>query len=69
MQRNTDVVPDIFRKAAVKDGWVLLAMTLTPGERFRPARLVDGYELFVYAAEMRSALAAARETLVRARQR
>jgi len=35
VQQNTDVVPDIFRKAAVKDGWVLLATTLKPGERVR----------------------------------
>jgi len=30
---TTDVVPDIYRKAEIKDGWVLLATNLKKGER------------------------------------
>lgn len=37
VKRNVDVVPDIFRKAQVKDGWVMLATSLKPGERVRVA--------------------------------
>jgi hypothetical protein len=33
--QTTDVVPDIYRKAAFKDGWVKLATNLKPGERVR----------------------------------
>ena len=32
---STDVVPDIYRKATIKDGWVKLATTLKKGERVR----------------------------------
>ena len=35
VSRTTDVVPDIFQKAEVKDGWVKLATTLKQGERVR----------------------------------
>jgi hypothetical protein len=33
--KSTDVVPDIYRKATVKDGWVKLATDLKVGERVR----------------------------------
>ena len=33
--RSTDVVPDIYQKAAAKDGWVTLATNLKQGERVR----------------------------------
>lgn len=33
--RSTDVVPDIFRKVPVKDGWVKLATDLKKCERVR----------------------------------
>jgi hypothetical protein len=35
VSRNTDVVPDIYQKAVVKDGWVKLATNLKKGERVR----------------------------------
>ena len=35
MQRGTDTVPDIYERAAIKDGWVLLATNLKKGERVR----------------------------------
>jgi len=35
VSRNTDVVPDIYQKATIKDGWVELATDLQPGERVR----------------------------------
>jgi hypothetical protein len=35
VQRNTDVLPDIYEKAHVKDGWVMLATSLKPGDRVR----------------------------------
>ncbi|MBK9608060.1 MAG: tail fiber domain-containing protein [Betaproteobacteria bacterium] len=35
VSRITDVVPDIYRKAAIRDGWVLLATNLKRGERVR----------------------------------
>lgn len=35
VQRTTDVVPDIFQRASIKDGWVILATTLKAGERVR----------------------------------
>jgi hypothetical protein len=35
VRRTTDVVPDIFQKAEVKDGWVKLATNLKKGERVR----------------------------------
>ncbi len=39
VSRSTDVVPDIYQKAPVKDGWVTLATNLKKGER---VRLIDG---------------------------
>jgi hypothetical protein len=33
--KSTDVVPDIYRKATVKDGWVELATDLKAGDRVR----------------------------------
>ena len=35
VSRSTDVVPDIYQKADVKDGWVQLATDLQVGERVR----------------------------------
>ena len=35
VRKTTDVVPDIYRKATVKDGWVALATDLKVGERVR----------------------------------
>lgn len=35
VRRTTDVVPDIYRGAAVRDGWVLLATDLKPRDRVR----------------------------------
>ena len=35
VSQHTDVVPDIYEKAAVKDGWVQLATNLKVGERVR----------------------------------
>ena len=35
VSRSTDVVPDIYTKARIRDGWVLLATTLKPGDRVR----------------------------------
>ena len=35
VSRTTDVVPDIFRKAEVRDGWISLATNLKKGERVR----------------------------------
>ncbi len=35
VNRSTDVVPDIYQKAPVEDGWVELATDLQPGERVR----------------------------------
>ena len=35
VSRTTDVVPDIFQTAEVKDGWVKLATNLKKGERVR----------------------------------
>jgi hypothetical protein len=35
VSRSTDVVPDIYKKAQVKDGWVGLATNLKKGERIR----------------------------------
>jgi hypothetical protein len=35
VSRSTDVVPDIYEKAQVEDGWVMLATNLTKGERVR----------------------------------
>lgn len=35
VSRGTDVVPDIYRKALVEDGWVQLATDLKVGERVR----------------------------------
>jgi len=35
VSQSTNVVPDIYRKAAIKDGWVTLATDLKPGERVR----------------------------------
>jgi len=35
VSRHTDVVPDIYQKAAIKDGWVQLATNLKTGERVR----------------------------------
>jgi hypothetical protein len=35
VSRSTDVVPDIYRKATIKDGWVMLATNLKKGERVR----------------------------------
>lgn len=35
VRNTTDVVPDIYRKAAVKDGWIELATDLKVGERVR----------------------------------
>jgi len=35
VSRSTDVVPDIFKKATVKDGWVELASDLKVGERVK----------------------------------
>lgn len=43
--RTTDVVPDIFEKAACKDGWVLLKTDLKKGER---VRLMDSKGQEVY---------------------
>ena len=33
--RSTDVVPDIYQKAAIKEGWVMLATNLRKGDRVR----------------------------------
>jgi hypothetical protein len=38
ISKSTDVIPDIYRKAAMKDGWVKLATDLKKGER---VRLID----------------------------
>ena len=35
VRRTTDVVPDIFRKAEVRNGWISLATNLKKGERVR----------------------------------
>jgi tmRNA-binding protein len=35
VNQHTDVVPDIYQKAEVKDGWVKLATNLKKGERVR----------------------------------
>ncbi len=35
VNRRTDVVPDIYKKAQVKDGWVTLSTNLKQGERVR----------------------------------
>ena len=35
VNRSTDVVPDVYRKAEVRDGWVLLATDLKPGDRVK----------------------------------
>ncbi len=35
VSRSTDVVPDIYAKARIRDGWVLLATTLKQGDRVR----------------------------------
>ncbi len=35
VDRSTDVVPDLYRKAEVTDGWVMLATDLKPGDRVR----------------------------------
>lgn len=35
VSRSTDVVPDIFKKATAKDGWVQLATDLKRGDRVR----------------------------------
>jgi hypothetical protein len=35
VSRSTDVVPDVFKKATVKDGWVELASDLKVGERVK----------------------------------
>ncbi len=35
VSRSTDVVPDIYLKAQVKDGWVMLTTNLKQGERVR----------------------------------
>src|SRR5262249_7899919 len=35
VSQHTDVVPDIYQMAAVKDGWVKLATNLKKGERVR----------------------------------
>jgi hypothetical protein len=35
VKRSTDVVPDIYQKAPIKDGWVELATDLQAGERVR----------------------------------
>lgn len=35
VKQSTDVVSDIYRKAAIKDGWVKLATTLKKGDRVR----------------------------------
>jgi hypothetical protein len=38
ISKSTDVIPDIYRKAVMKDGWVKLATHLKKGER---VRLID----------------------------
>jgi hypothetical protein len=35
VSRSTDEVPDIYKKATIKDGWVMLATDLKKGERVR----------------------------------
>ncbi len=35
VSRITDVVPDIYKKASIRDGWVSLTTTLQKGERVR----------------------------------
>jgi hypothetical protein len=41
--RSTDVVPDIYQKAPIADGWIRLATTLKPGQRVRLiGRKADG---------------------------
>jgi len=35
VSKHTDVVPDIFKKATVQDGWVQLAIDLKVGERVK----------------------------------
>lgn len=35
VSRTKDVVPDIFQKAAIKDGWITLSTNLKKGERVR----------------------------------
>ncbi len=37
VKRSTDVIPDIYRRAALRDGWVALESDLKPGERVRLA--------------------------------
>ena len=45
VSRNTDVVPDIYQNAVVKDGWVKLATNLKKGER---VRLISGKTEGIY---------------------
>jgi len=35
VSKGTDVVPDIYQKATIKDGWVMLATNLKKGDRVR----------------------------------
>src|SRR6185503_9635601 len=35
VSRTTDVVPDIYANARIRDGWVMLATTLKKGDRVR----------------------------------
>ncbi|MFN0111094.1 MAG: tail fiber domain-containing protein [Blastocatellia bacterium] len=48
VKRSTDVVPDIYQKAAFKDGWVTLANSLKQGERVRLIGLDKGVKDGVY---------------------
>ena len=45
VRQSTDVVPDIYQQATVRDGWVQLATPLKVGER---VKLVSGKEQGVY---------------------
>jgi len=35
VSKHTDAVPDIYKKAVIKDGWIMLATSLKKGERVR----------------------------------
>jgi Chaperone of endosialidase len=64
--RSTDVVPDIYRKAWITDGWVTLDTDLTPGERVRLiGRRTQGvYEVLeVEEGRFRTAFAAEGESV------
>ena len=45
VSKHTDAVPDIYKPAACKDGWVVLATDLKEGER---VKLINGKTEGVY---------------------